>query len=754
MRKWRFIHSFSDISVQTKKTLATSSGHSPTGQGQAASAVLPFGEEMRVSVSQSRRAIEDDAFPFEHISDIAEAESWRKEINRPVYHIHKWWAQRLGSVFRAIILGVFSPSGTDILSFFYKPVRLDDVVVFDPFMGSGTTLGETLKLGGRAIGRDINPVAHFLVANALRVHDRQAIDSTFEDIRRDVGETIRSYYRAGSDDGSEVDVLYFFWVKTVDCPECTQPVDLFASRIFSRNAYPGRKPSAQSLCPHCDGVVECRHDAVSVQCSDCGKSFDPQSGPARGVKATCSKCSCVFPIRKTIEKAGRVPDHRLYAKMILLPDGTKRYVRITADDRRRFDDAARELDSGRHQFPVVKIQPGFNTDQALGYNYRYWHEMFNARQLLCISLLAERIQKIPDPSLKALFTCLLSGVLEFNNMFASFKGEGTGAVRHMFAHHILKPERVPLEANVWGTPKSSGSFSTMFAGRIRRALDYADDPFEIALGEGKRGNHKVFGISKRLGHPLATNFDDFESGKFNAFVSCGDSSSTDISDASVDAVVSDPPFFDNVHYSQLADFFHVWQRHVLDAASAATVESTRSLDEVQSEDIDEFTTRLTGVWREAHRVLKADGVLAFSYHHSRHEGWRCVLRAVMDAGFHMTACHPIKAEMSVAMPKSQAKEPIDLDVIIVCRKGRSARKAMDPIAKGLAKAALQVQRFSKKGRNLSRNDIRVIVTSQVLLHLSQQPSLDSAVAELDASESDLNTWIENQHQRIRSASKP
>jgi hypothetical protein len=44
-------------------------------------------------------ALEDDQFPFEAISDVAEVESWRKEINRPIYHIHKWWAQRLGTVF-------------------------------------------------------------------------------------------------------------------------------------------------------------------------------------------------------------------------------------------------------------------------------------------------------------------------------------------------------------------------------------------------------------------------------------------------------------------------------------------------------------------------------------------------------------------------------------------------------------------------------------------------------------------------------
>ncbi|MCY4234953.1 MAG: DNA methyltransferase [Cyanobacteria bacterium MAG CAR2_bin_4] len=116
-------------------------------------------------------ALEDDDFPFEFISNIAEVESWRKEINRPIYHIHKWWAQRLGTVFRAISLGALMPSGADVLSAFYRPVRVKDLIVFDPFMGSGTTIGEVTKLGARAIGRDINPVAHFLVRNALALHD-------------------------------------------------------------------------------------------------------------------------------------------------------------------------------------------------------------------------------------------------------------------------------------------------------------------------------------------------------------------------------------------------------------------------------------------------------------------------------------------------------------------------------------------------------------------------------------------------------
>ena len=49
-----------------------------------------------LAVRPGPRAIEDEIFPFEALSDIAEVESWRKEINRALYHIHKWWAQRLG----------------------------------------------------------------------------------------------------------------------------------------------------------------------------------------------------------------------------------------------------------------------------------------------------------------------------------------------------------------------------------------------------------------------------------------------------------------------------------------------------------------------------------------------------------------------------------------------------------------------------------------------------------------------------------
>lgn len=692
------------------------------------------------------RALEDDAFPFEELSDVAEKESWRKEINRPTTHIHKWWAQRLGTVFRAVTIGAFAPSGSDLLDLFYKPVRIPGVTVFDPFMGSGTTLAETVKLGSKAIGRDINPVAHFLVKCALSVHDRTAILETYRAIERDVAEQIRKHYMTVLPSGEIAEVLYYFWVKSVDCPSCATAVDLFSSQIFARHAYPKKFPQAQSLCPHCGSVNEVHVDAIEARCSSCTQAFNPNSGPAKGQNAICPSCASVFPIAKTVRATERPPAHRLYAKLVLLADGKKAYFPATDDDRKVYAEAEHALSLRANPYPRVSIEPGHNTNQALGYNYRSWHEMFNARQLLCLSILADRIREIPDTVLRELFTCLFSGALEFNNMFASYKGEGTGAVRHMFAHHVLKPERVPLEANLWGTSKSSGSFSTMFEGRIRRALDYADDPFELRVSSESK-TEKVFGLSEKIGGAVSSDYASFADGG-QIYLSCGDSGTTDLPDRSVDVVLTDPPFFDNVHYSQLADFFHVWQRHILGESDTRSTGTTRSDLEVQNADGDEFTLRLASVWRETHRVLKDDGLLAFTYHHSRQEGWRCVLEALMGAGFCITAAQPIKAEMSVAMPKQQAKEPIDLDIILVCRKRNTPPTSgfdSDVWKSAFPRAEAQVSRLGAAHRKLSRNDVRVIVMAQLLRQVSFAPTLEAALDILDSAAPETELMIDRLH---------
>jgi putative DNA methylase len=155
-------------------------------------------------------------------------------------------------------------------------------------------------------------------------------------------------------------------------------------------------------------------------------------------------------------------------------------------------------------------------------------------------------------------------VLEFNNLFASYKGEGTGAVRHMFSHHILKPERTPIEANLWGTPKSSGSFSTLFKSRLLRALEYRQAATEVTVTNGEKGTV--------CSPPFTGRVDPWPAARAlsprGVYLSCGDSARTGLADLCIDLVVTDPPFFDNVHYSELADFFHAWRADAVDSCAS------------------------------------------------------------------------------------------------------------------------------------------------------------------------------------------
>jgi putative DNA methylase len=530
----------------------------------------------------------EDGFPLATISRIAEAESWRKEIYRPIYHLHKWWAQRLGSVFRAVILGVANPKGANILDKFYASNDLAGFVVYDPFMGSGTTVGEAVKLGCTAIGRDINPVAYNAVRAALAPVSSQKVLETYKWIQNNVAERILSLYRLN--DGRTV--LYYFWVKEVDCQKCQASVPLFSKYIFGRHAYPEKNPTAQCLCPTCGGIFQIRYDATHANCPSCSASFNPQEGPASRAHFTCKNCGHSDHILKCINATQMPPRHRMYAKLVLGKNGEKNYERIDDNDSQQFEDTVQSLKARRPFLDDTELMPGHNTNQAINYGYTRWSQFFNERQLLALSLLAEAISEVKDSDIRFLFSILFSGILEFNNMFCSHKGEGTGAVRHMFAHHILKPERQPLEANVWGTPKSSGAFSTLFQSRIIRALAYKQDPFEVYVvnhADRRSRTEKILGINRPIDNTLDIALEPHALRRGGVYLSCGDSSSTDIPSKSVDAVITDPPFFDNVHYSELADFFFAWQRPLLgDARDVGN--STRHPGEVQDKDGSKFSS--------------------------------------------------------------------------------------------------------------------------------------------------------------------
>ena len=589
------------------------------------------------------------------------------------------------------------------------------------------------------IGRDINPVATTIVKAALSKYSIDLVHKEYSSIETAVKKKIQRYYQTSDTNGELCEVLYYFHVKHLDCPKCKNEIELFRNRIFSKNAVPKKDPSARSLCPHCNSINHIKYDTTSVSCEACSKEYNPQSGNVRGALVDCPHCNESFKLVDYMKKTSRPLSTKIYAKMVLTSDGKKRYEVVNNYDHKILQEVSEQYRLIKDRFPFVKIEPGYNTNQVIKHNYSTWIQMFSERQLLSIWHFMEAINNIEDTKLRRLFACLFSGTLEFNNLFCSFKGEGTGAVRHMFSHHILKPELMPIEANIWGTEKSSGSFSTLYKSRILSAISYKASPTELKILNGK--SIKLDSINNAIQVDIADTYASFESNNASAYLSQGDSSTFDIPDKLVDIVITDPPFFDNVHYSQLADFFYYWLNQILDISSNTT---TRDPAEVQDTDSVLFAKKLTSVFDECNRVLRDDGLFVFTYHHSRHEGWVAVHEAIRHAGFFCIQTYPIKAEMSVSMPLQQAKTPIHVDLVIVCKKQETSKSKLIEqkiIQNAIATASEQVEELGDY-IDISLGDAKVTLMGRLLCELSLVGELDRELCFLTQSEGRIDELLE------------
>ena len=145
-----------------------------------------------------------------------------------------------------------------------------------------------------------------------------------------------------------------------------------------------------------------------------------------------------------------------------------------------------------------------------------------------------------------------------------------------------------------------------------------------------------------------------------------------------DAVLTDPPYYDNVNYSALSDFFYVWlKRTVGDLYSDlfATPLTPKSEEIVQDPNRQNgreaarafFEQRLTQAFREIHRVLRPDGIAVIVFAHKTTEAWETVINALLEAGLYMTASWPIHTEMKTRL-NAQETASLASSIYMVCRK--------------------------------------------------------------------------------------
>lgn len=367
------------------------------------------------------------------------------------------------------------------------------------------------------------------------------------------------------------------------------------------------------------------------------------------------------------------------------------------------------------------------------YGYDSWADMFNPRELLVHSQL-----------LKAISTCGEYAWQTREYLLGAFQNFLRN-LNDLAFWHINKDHFVPALSNNNFHPKSTfievGVFSAIGYGPwsstappVLEGREWATQPWEAVSAEALNRYSPVAegiaGKSEKVypGDPVR-----------GAAVHCA--SSTDLAHleaASIDLVITDPPFGGLLHYSELSDFFYVWLRLVLKDRypdSFASEYTPKSLEAVanrarEPDDPDGFYQRLlTQCWREAHRILKPGGLLAFTFHHSEDEPWVAVLESLFESGFWLEATYPIRSDETKGEGEFGSKT-IEYDIIHVCRKrteeptpvswGRMRREVMADVRQlqallanhareGLPAADLQVIRRGKALEYFSRHYGKVYV---------------------------------------------
>lgn len=158
------------------------------------------------------------------------------------------------------------------------------------------------------------------------------------------------------------------------------------------------------------------------------------------------------------------------------------------------------------------------------------------------------------------------------------------------------------------------------------------------------------------------------------------------SDNMFDAIVTDPPYYDNIYYSILADFFFAWKRIILQQIEPElfSVEQTDTKYELVASTRrqgkgknahESYCIELKQAFQEAARVIKPDGVFSFIYSHSSVNGWDAIIQAYRSSPFWITSVQPLSIERK-GRPRSVMSEAVNTCMTFVARKNSTERKAI------------------------------------------------------------------------------
>ncbi len=610
----------------------------------------------------------DTDFDAAFANAIARLESYNKHYYRPNSYLHKWWARRCGSTFRLILKGlVANGAAGDAERDYYAAGGLAGKIILDPMMGGATTLHEAIRLGANVIGADLDPIPVLQARATLTDLPLVDLERAYEQFERTLRAELEPYFLTHCPD-CDTAVPFRFVLYGLRRRCACGPV-LVVDSLLVRQESDG---SLIHLCPQ-------RHDILrDGRVISAATTAEPMPLVEKGQRV-CGVCNGRYTDDLTI------PFYARYRPLVVVgrcrnqqceqtlffkaPDQADRDVWQQAEAARAdlsFDPANFAIEPGRKSVHL----------QRRGVDY--YLDLFSTRQLLYLAA-ARRHLAAFDPAIRLNLALLVSTSLEFNAMLCGYKGKGkrrAGAIRHVFAHHAYAFPYTAVENNPVYYRRSSGTLARLFHARIRRGRQWAQAPRERVINSSSSvlrlpSSQRFVEIAGEVdaGQEVQSAA-ELGAGSRRFLLLQGSSTALDLADSSVDFIVTDPPYFDSVQYSDLAAFFRVWLRQLLpDAAEWGYDASESAVDPHKLDRESRYAELLAGIFQECARVLKADGRFIFTFHHWNPKAWAALTYALRQADFRLVNHYVVHAENPISVHINNMKALVHDAILVLAPRG-------------------------------------------------------------------------------------
>ncbi|MFI7283444.1 hypothetical protein ACIBOV_24595 [Micromonospora chersina] len=564
-------------------------------------------------------------------------------------------------------------------------------VVVDIFSGRGMIPLEAARVGATAVGTDLSPVAtlagrlladwsmrdwsaeaplpfesdgpavldfastHRLVSDTRLLH---------EEVGRRTRDALAKFYPANPDGRRPWGYL---WTVSMPCDQCHRRFPLIGSLVL-RHPNNRKQDLGQAMSLITVG------DTWRVEVVDGPANGEPtySSAGKKGKSARCPFCSHVHTLETVKAKgfAGQYVDEPLLAADFANGDGdAKKHFRQLRDEERRAALSASPdglPKAGQlSAIPDEAIPTGnVHTVMASGYGYTNYGQLMCDRQTLLFGTLAQHIRACHQEMLDAGISA------DYANALAGF----AAATLMRGLRYATRGARLRCHGKPDGSGNNNVQVGDLFSNEA--VLSFQFDFFEVGVGKGPG---TWAGLTETGMTPLATHLRGRRGAA--ARLRRENAMALPFRDGTVDAVVTDPPYYDMIEYADVSDYFYVWLRRILGDVQpdlfAETI-GTEVAPNLQNKD-DEIIVRrvynggvrhdrefyersLSRAFHEARRVLRPDGHLVVVFGHSDPDAWLRLLGALHDAGFVVTSAWPSRTETS-----NTGVASIKVTVTIGCR---------------------------------------------------------------------------------------